>query len=125
MDDDEFLRQLEAKLSGSGSRLRKSRVLEEFAMGADEGWREIEADIDPGSQTDDSAVEREWLRARRAMMCVREIVRTEKSYLKHLSGFANGEVSVTALGMWSLVFIFWGFARTHLSRLLWLTIYLA
>jgi hypothetical protein len=93
MDDDEFLRQLEAKLSGSGSRLRKSRVLEEFAMGADQGAEYVEDPVDPGSETDDSMAEREWVKARRAMMCVREIVRTEKSYLRHLVGFCNGDVS--------------------------------
>lgn len=111
MDDDEFLRQLEAKLSGSGSRLRKSRVLEEFAMGADQGI-DTEADVDPGSQTDDSAAEREWVKARRAMMCVREIVRTEKSYLRHLSGFANGEVSLAGSEGMSSCTDFFGFART-------------
>ncbi|KAG8729218.1 hypothetical protein FRC12_021172, partial [Ceratobasidium sp. 428] len=72
IDDDEFLRQLEAKLSGS--RLRKSRVLEEFAMGADQQETlDVDAEPDPGSETDDSVAEREWAKARRAMMCVREI----------------------------------------------------
>ncbi|KAG9101240.1 hypothetical protein FRC06_003248 [Ceratobasidium sp. 370] len=95
IDDDEFLRQLEVKLSGSGSRLRKSRVLEEFAMGADQGHEDtaVDAEADPGSGTDDSAAEREWAKARRAMMCVREIVRTEKSYLRHIVGFLDGDQS--------------------------------
>lgn len=95
MDDDEFLRQLETKLSGSGSRLRKSRVLEEFAMGADQGYEdpEAEAEADLASESDDSAADREWDKARRAMMCVREIVRTEKSYLRHMVGFLGGDVS--------------------------------
>ena len=116
MDDDEFLRQLEAKLSGSGSRLRKSRVLEEFAMGADQG-RETEVDDDPGSQTDDSAAEREWVKARRAMMCVREIVRTEKSYLRHLSSVAN--VSLADSGSAASCTNFFGFARMPQSLLFW------
>ncbi|KAG8684797.1 hypothetical protein FRC08_013481 [Ceratobasidium sp. 394] len=96
IDDDEFLRQLEVKLSGSGSRLRKSRVLEEFAMGADQSHEDTAADAeaDLGSETDDSAAEREWARARRAMMCVREIVRTEKSYLRHMMGFLDSDQSV-------------------------------
>ncbi|KAG8737238.1 hypothetical protein FRC10_008408 [Ceratobasidium sp. 414] len=93
IDDDEFLRQLEVKLGGSGSRLRKSRVLEEFAMGADQDYEDtaVDAETDPGSETDDSAAEREWDKARRAVLCVREIVRTEKSYLHHLVGFLDSD----------------------------------
>lgn len=102
MDDEEFLRQLEAKLSGAGGRLRKSRMLEEFVMGVDQNGAEPE-DIQ-ASDSDGSVAEREWVRARRAMMCVREIVRTEKSYLRHLVGFYTGEVSCfVGIGLVTLI----------------------
>ncbi|KAL5640324.1 hypothetical protein ACGC1H_007556 [Rhizoctonia solani] len=89
MDDEEFLRQLEVKLSGAGGRLRKSRMLEDFAMGVD--GNDLMPEDDQDSDSDDSVAEREWIRARRAMMCVREIVRTEKSYMRHLIAFVGGE----------------------------------
>ncbi|QRV94790.1 RhoGEF domain protein [Ceratobasidium sp. AG-Ba] len=94
IDDDEFLRQLEVRLSGSGSRYRKSRMLEDYAMGADQSRESHEDEPDPGSETDDSTAAREWDKARRAMMCVREIVRTEKSYLRHMMGFLGGDQSI-------------------------------
>jgi hypothetical protein len=112
MDDEEFLRQLEAKLSGAGGRLRKSRMLEEFVMGVDANGAEPD-DID--SDSDGSVAEREWVRARRAMMCVREIVRTEKSYLKHLAGFFSGEVSLPCLV--SSICIDSGFVRMRMACL--------
>ncbi|CAE6466406.1 unnamed protein product [Rhizoctonia solani] len=89
MDDEEFLRQLEDKLSGAGGRLRKSRMLEDFAMGVD--GNDLMPEDDRDSDSDDSVAEREWIRARRAMMCVREIVRTEKSYMRHLIAFVGSE----------------------------------
>ncbi|EUC56686.1 RhoGEF domain protein [Rhizoctonia solani AG-3 Rhs1AP] len=89
MDDEEFLRQLEVKLSGAGGRLRKSRMLEDFAMGVD--GNDLMPEDDQDSDSDDSVAEREWIRARRAMMCVREIVRTEKSYMRHLIAFVGGD----------------------------------
>ncbi|CAE6399276.1 unnamed protein product [Rhizoctonia solani] len=91
MDDEEFLRQLEAKLSGVGGRLRQSRMLEDFAMGVDGDMIDLGPEDEQRSHSDDSLAEREWARARRAMMCVREIVRTEKSYMRHLNGFINSE----------------------------------
>ncbi|KAG8732945.1 hypothetical protein FRC11_009888 [Ceratobasidium sp. 423] len=106
MDDEEFLRQLEDKLSGAGGRLRKSRMLEDFAMGVD--GNELEPEDDRDSESDDSVAEREWVRARRAMMCVREIVRTEKSYMRHLVAFVN---SGDAVGMSPIL-------AEHLPRLI-------
>lgn len=94
LDDEEFLRQLEIRLSGAGGRLRQSRMLLDFAMGA-ESTRGPELGDYEDSDTDDNIAEREWVRARRAMMCVREIVRTEKSYLQHLVGFLNNEDAST------------------------------
>ncbi|CAE7217095.1 unnamed protein product [Rhizoctonia solani] len=92
MDDEEFLRQLEHKLSGAGGRLRKSRMLEDFAMGVD--GNDLGPEDDRDSDSDDSIAEREWVRARRAMMCVREIVRTEKSYMRHLIAFVGSEDAI-------------------------------
>ncbi|CAE6462031.1 unnamed protein product [Rhizoctonia solani] len=106
MDDEEFLRQLEDKLSGAGGRLRKSRMLEDFAMGVD--GNDLEPEDDRDSESDDSVAEREWVRARRAMMCVREIVRTEKSYMRHLVAFVNSE---DAFGMSPIL-------AEHLPRLI-------
>lgn len=37
--------------------------------------------------------ERVWLKARRAMLCVREIIRTESTYRRHLSRVFEMEVS--------------------------------
>ncbi|CAE6406680.1 unnamed protein product [Rhizoctonia solani] len=91
IDDEEFLRQLEAKLSGVGGRLRQSRMLEDFAMGVDGDVIDLGPEDEQHSNSDDSLAEREWARARRAMMCVREIVRTEKSYMRHLNGFLNSQ----------------------------------
>ncbi|CAE6416476.1 unnamed protein product [Rhizoctonia solani] len=89
MDDEEFLRQLEDKLSGAGGRLRKSRMLEDFAMGVD--GNDLGPEDDRDSDSDDSVAEREWIRARRGLMCVREIVRTEKSHMRHLIAFISSE----------------------------------
>ncbi|CCO29812.1 hypothetical protein BN14_03833 [Rhizoctonia solani AG-1 IB] len=93
IDDEEFLRQLEVKLSGVGGRMRQSRMLEDFAMGVDGDVIDLGPEDEQHSHSDDSLAEREWARARRAMMCVREIVRTEKSYMRHLNGFLNSEDS--------------------------------
>jgi hypothetical protein len=74
--------------------MRQSRMLEDFAMGVDGDVIDLGPEDEQHSHSDDSLAEREWARARRAMMCVREIVRTEKSYMRHLNGFLNSEVSV-------------------------------
>jgi len=71
MDDDEFIRQLDVKL-GKGSAGGRGRELEGLAMGVDV------APPPSADESDGSAEERGWVLARRAMLCVREIVRTEK-----------------------------------------------
>ncbi|KAG8716761.1 hypothetical protein FRC09_015248 [Ceratobasidium sp. 395] len=86
VDDVEFLRQLEANLTQDGSRLGKSRMLEEFIMGTDHDYQNTETEVDLGYETDESAAERDCARARRAILCVREIVRTEGNYMRAMSG---------------------------------------
>lgn len=86
MDDDEFIRQLDVKL-GKGSAGGRGRELEGLAMGVDV------APPPSADESDGSAEERGWVLARRAMLCVREIVRTEKSYQRHLIRLLESEVS--------------------------------
>ncbi|CAE6395914.1 unnamed protein product [Rhizoctonia solani] len=91
LDDEEFLRLLEEKLSGSGH-LRDIRMLMDPIMGVDD--REPGPRSDRESDSDDSYTESEWVRARHAMMGVRKIVRTEKQYLRHLIAFLGDEDAV-------------------------------
>ncbi|KAG8684920.1 hypothetical protein FRC08_013415 [Ceratobasidium sp. 394] len=85
IDDDEFLRQIEARLGCDGTRLKKSRMLEDFVMGTSQDRRDVELEAGIGYETDESAAEREFARGRRAILCVREIVRTERSYLQFMA----------------------------------------
>ncbi|KAG9121022.1 hypothetical protein FRC07_003197 [Ceratobasidium sp. 392] len=89
VDDKEFLRQLEANLIHDGNHVNRSRVLEEFVMGTNQSNADVEPEVDPGYETDESATERDCARARRAILCVREIVRTERSYLQSMMSLLN------------------------------------
>ncbi|KAG8721912.1 hypothetical protein FRC09_007158, partial [Ceratobasidium sp. 395] len=94
VDDIEFLRQLEANLTQDGSRLGKSRMLEEFIMGTNHDYQNTETEVDLGYETDESAAERDCARARRAILCVREIVRTEGNYMRAMSGLFDENQSM-------------------------------
>lgn len=51
--------------------------------------------------------ELEWTHARRAIMCCRELVRTERSYQARLQELADAQVRLLVLGLSSSVLMFW------------------
>lgn len=51
--------------------------------------------------------ELEWTHARRAIMCCRELVRTERSYQARLQELADAQVRHLVLGLSSFVLMFW------------------
>ena len=80
-DDGDFLVELDRQLELGGA--------SSIGMHDDD----MESAADDGVMSDVGGIGRRWDGARRAMLCVREIVRTERSYQDHLARANEIEVS--------------------------------
>lgn len=88
-DDADFLREIDA--------LKRTRDSNDFAADVDiAGEAEADEEYERMRQEDLNAEDEEeqvWMKARRAMLCVREIIRTETAYRRHLVRVFEAEVS--------------------------------